>query len=318
MFNLSSIGQYAPAVQAPPSPQVYHCPLQLSQAPSPRETDAIENKLGEKINPDYTSGRKMTPTQMKRLIAISVTAVCAILAVGAVIAACTVAWPIGLAAVVLAGVAIGCGIYAATRTDLDSPEVRDNVMEKIARRMSFVQIVRAYKSEDLTGYRLLDRAITRADDTSHVRAVAYAKFQTLANELGNADNWKNGSLGHVRSIHDSATRTFHNWYHDQKARIADARRMLDQEHEIARLRHENRHLHGERPTTGERVVGVIHAGIDAFTEAHLRQVEMDLERQYGAAMTPWQTWLNGEESRVRNGYSQAASALEDRYALMKV
>ena len=189
----------------------------------------------------------MTPAQIKRIIAISATALCAILAVGAIIAACTVAWPIGLAAVVLVGIGIGTAIYAATREDLDSPERREKVMQEIARK-SLEQVARDYSPEQIVEYALLDRTIVQGGDTTQTRAVAYARFQRLAQELNRASGWTQENKENAREgIYRAATQTFKHWYHDQKGRLADARRMREQEREIDHLRRANQHLAGKPP-----------------------------------------------------------------------
>ncbi|MCE5317335.1 MAG: hypothetical protein LLG04_08225 [Parachlamydia sp.] len=325
MFNNIVLGLQPPTVDNPPATAASRFAMrgELMARPSAHDVKSLERRIGNKINPEYANG-KLTPAQEKRIWAISAAAICTILAVGAVIGAFLVAPPLGIAAlviaaVVLTGAAIGSGIFAATREDYNSPARRDEVMQKVAHQ-SLEQLTREYNREDLVGYALLDRAVVDSRAGTPERAVVYARFQQLSDELKRAESWSGEATGNVRATHATATRVFKNWYDDQRVKIADARRIREQDRENERLRRERDALAGRpdpRNSVGHRVLDGVGAAADALVEMREKQIEQELERLYGANVTPWDRWLQNEEASIHQNYRQNVDALERQFASLK-
>lgn len=323
MFNNIVLGLQPPAVENPPAAAANRFALRgdLMARPAAHEVESLERRIANKINPEYANG-KLTPAQEKRIWAISGAALCTILTVGAVIGAFMVAPPLGIAAlaiaaVVLAGAAIGFGIFAATREDYNSPARRNEVMQKVSHQ-SLEQLTREFNREDLVGYALLDRAIVVPGAGAKERAVAYARFQQLSDELKRAESWSGEAKGNARTTHATATRVFKNWYDDQKVKIADSRRIREQDRENEKLRRERDALAGRPgPTVGHRVLNGVGAAVDTLAEMREKQIEQELERLYGANVTPWDRWLQNEEATIHRNYRQNVDALERQFTALK-
>lgn len=323
MFTNIVLGLQPPGVDNPPASAGNRFATRgdLMARPAAHQIESLKTRIGNKINPVYANG-KLTPTQEKRIWAISGAAICTILAVGAVIGCFMVAPPLGvaalaIAAIVLAGAAIGCGIAAATREDYNSPARRDEVMRKVAHQ-SLEQLTREYNRADLVGFALLDRAVVAPGAGPQEKAVAYARFLSLSDELKRAESWSGQAKGNARATYAAATRVFKNWYDDQKVRISDSRRIREQDRENERLRRECDALLGRPgPSVGHRVLDGIGAGVDALAELREKQIEQELERLYGANVMPWDRWLQNEETGIQQNFRHHVDALERQFASIK-
>lgn len=315
MVAFIGLGSTPPPVPMPSGPATPAFPMRadLLVRPSDTEIRSMELRIGSRINHDYENG-KMTPTQKKKMIVFTAAAVCTIFAIGAIVAACTIAFPIGFAAIALGATAIGLAIYAATRKDLDSPKQRQEIMRSIARK-SLENIARDYKRDHLVDYALLDRAFPVAASNPVERAVAYAQFEKLREELDRAKSWRQDVKEQARSTYHAATGAFRGWYNDQKFKIAQSRDMRDLHRENAQMRRAMAPPH--KPTTGERLLRGVAAGAAVVSEIALQEMERNIERQYGVAMGPWDSWLAERERAIQSAYNHNAGILLQQFATIK-
>ena len=104
---------------------------------------------------------------------------------------------------------------------------------------------------------------------------------------------------------------------DQKCKIAQSRDMRDLHRENAQMRRAMAPPH--KPTTGERLLGAFAAGGLAVRERNcfFRKWSADIERQYGVAMGPWDSWLAERERAIQSAYNHIAGNLLQQFASIK-
>jgi hypothetical protein len=291
------------------------------QKPETYQLNELNSELGSKINPKYETAEKWTPVQKKRIAAISAVALCAIAAVGVIVAACLTAG-IGLIAFAalttpfFIGGGITAGLYAYFKNeDLDSPKYRQNVMKEIA-ASSLETIANRYWTGEIVGYRLLDRMASTI--VPEQRLTFYWRFTNLMEKLYALQEWKGQQESAVDAQYAEETKPIREW-HDLQKQIYHQQQMILGlgQHTVAQ---EYRHQRSRGNRVGTAIMGGLLAGNTVASYYEGARAVRTLEGAsaiYGEKVGPWKQWKRGEHASIDKAYDAALGVLEQQFIEIK-
>lgn len=256
-------------------------------------------RMGEKINPLYENGSKYTPEQKRTIIAISVIASAALVALGLLIAGCvTGLMPLIFVAIPLFLVSLGFGIWylVTKKPDLDSPSSRSQIQNELA-SSSFDQISRRFDIRDIVGYQLLD-GINVSDNQ---RFDFYENVAKLRDGYDRVVTAHNQDKNRITNEYLRGTALIRGWRNDQELILAQRNALYDSA--VSPLYY-NRRTRGLGTVAA---IGSMALHVDAY------QTMTDVNIAYGRLIAPWQDWQASENGKINRAFSVAMSEIQTRY-----
>lgn len=286
---------------------------------NPQRVQQFQSSLGSKINPAYESGRKYTPAEANRVIAVTVLALTVITDLALVVAAAVASSSLlALLAVpvTLVGGIVSLVYFLNSEKDLDSPKKRLQMMQEIA-RSSFDQIAKQYDMQEIVDYQLLDLLTPKETTSPEKRAEKYLRVQTLKQEWNNLNNWEKACRSQVDREWSLDTQVIRANKFDRETLINNQIALLRQQQMMV---HHNRKVVEQavhRPAPRLRAVEASVAIGNGLTEIQLREQLARLNHEYNMQMGPWNQKHNQSLQAITQAHALGLAAIEQQFIWLK-
>lgn len=313
------------------------------QVPQPTNLDPyIVNSIGNKINPVFASGKKWTPAQKKRAIAITSLALSSLVTLAALFAALAtlstlplIVGLIGITAFTISAIYLVC-----MKPDLDDPKKRNAVMNQIVHlspHEMIATVANEHGVDRVLGYALLDR-ITGPKAYGYqssngfnpdARDIFYCQFKDIATAYLSIQQQHLQHKNEIEKIYDATITPLRMWRDARQAEVDRTNRLGNGiERSTRQHNHEARSApsrrgdprntpygvagqdaRNRRGNAGGKILEV--AGSIANTAIHV-QGYMTMEqvrKTYEAGIYPAQTWRTQELTLENQAHQYAVQSL---------